>query len=79
MVSHFVSYLLDSSDPTFVQWQCPICLKNYSLENLMIDPYFNRITSLVGPRHTFFLCLFLDIFMFVDSFFLILDVVAQFQ
>jgi len=52
-----------------VQWQCPICLKNYSLENLMIDPYFNRITSLVGPRHTFFLCLFLDIFMFVDSFF----------
>ncbi|KAG2624342.1 hypothetical protein PVAP13_3KG123000 [Panicum virgatum] len=29
------------------KWQCPICLKNYSLENLMIDPYFNRITSLL--------------------------------
>ncbi|XP_052210921.1 E3 SUMO-protein ligase SIZ1-like isoform X2 [Diospyros lotus] len=27
------------------KWQCPICLKNYSLENLIIDPYFNRITS----------------------------------
>ncbi|KAJ7001951.1 hypothetical protein NC653_012125 [Populus alba x Populus x berolinensis] len=26
-------------------WQCPICLKNYSLENIIIDPYFNRITS----------------------------------
>lgn len=29
------------------KWQCPICLKNYSLENIIIDPYFNRITSLV--------------------------------
>ncbi|KAF7048541.1 hypothetical protein CFC21_057292 [Triticum aestivum] len=29
------------------KWQCPICLKNYSLENLIIDPYFNRITSLI--------------------------------
>ncbi|XP_039799071.1 E3 SUMO-protein ligase SIZ1-like isoform X3 [Panicum virgatum] len=29
------------------KWQCPICLKNYSLENLVIDPYFNRITSLL--------------------------------
>ncbi|XP_062179858.1 E3 SUMO-protein ligase SIZ1-like isoform X2 [Phragmites australis] len=29
------------------KWQCPICLKNYSLENLRIDPYFNRITSLL--------------------------------
>ncbi|XP_052155234.1 E3 SUMO-protein ligase SIZ1 isoform X2 [Oryza glaberrima] len=29
------------------KWQCPICLKNYSLESLMIDPYFNRITSLL--------------------------------
>ncbi|XP_020241341.1 E3 SUMO-protein ligase SIZ1-like isoform X2 [Asparagus officinalis] len=29
------------------KWQCPICLKNYSLENLIIDPYFNRITSLM--------------------------------
>uniref|UniRef100_A0A2P2MH77 SP-RING-type domain-containing protein n=2 Tax=Rhizophora mucronata TaxID=61149 RepID=A0A2P2MH77_RHIMU len=27
------------------KWQCPICLKNYSLEYLIIDPYFNRITS----------------------------------
>ncbi|XP_012064860.1 E3 SUMO-protein ligase SIZ1 isoform X2 [Jatropha curcas] len=27
------------------KWQCPICLKNYSLENLIIDPYFNRVTS----------------------------------
>ncbi|KAD3337235.1 hypothetical protein E3N88_32755 [Mikania micrantha] len=26
-------------------WQCPICLKNYSLENVIIDPYFTRITS----------------------------------
>ncbi|CAK7327433.1 unnamed protein product [Dovyalis caffra] len=26
-------------------WQCPICLKNYSLENIIIDPYFSRITS----------------------------------
>ncbi|KAJ0083277.1 hypothetical protein Patl1_30742 [Pistacia atlantica] len=26
-------------------WQCPICLKNYSLENVIIDPYFNRIAS----------------------------------
>ncbi|KAK4367218.1 hypothetical protein RND71_015098 [Anisodus tanguticus] len=28
-----------------VFWQCPICLKNYSLEHVIIDPYFNRITS----------------------------------
>ncbi|KAF6134689.1 hypothetical protein GIB67_002090 [Kingdonia uniflora] len=28
-------------------WQCPICLKNYSLENLIIDPYFNRITTMM--------------------------------
>ncbi|XP_059660604.1 E3 SUMO-protein ligase SIZ1-like isoform X2 [Cornus florida] len=27
------------------KWQCPICLKNYSLENVIIDPYFNRIVS----------------------------------
>ncbi|KAG6436166.1 hypothetical protein SASPL_101050 [Salvia splendens] len=25
-------------------WQCPICLKNYSWENIIIDPYFNRIS-----------------------------------
>ncbi|KAJ1381705.1 Zinc finger, PHD-type [Sesbania bispinosa] len=29
------------------KWQCPICLKNYSLENIVIDPYFNRITSMM--------------------------------
>ncbi|KAL9272730.1 E3 SUMO-protein ligase SIZ1-like protein [Drosera capensis] len=28
-------------------WQCPICLKNYSLEHIIIDPYFNRITTLM--------------------------------
>ncbi|KAL8496728.1 hypothetical protein ACS0TY_020412 [Phlomoides rotata] len=27
------------------KWQCPICLKNYSLEKIVIDPYFNRILS----------------------------------
>ncbi|CAH8357160.1 unnamed protein product [Eruca vesicaria subsp. sativa] len=27
------------------KWQCPICLKNYSLEHIIADPYFNRITS----------------------------------
>ncbi|XVE79080.1 hypothetical protein DITRI_Ditri14bG0028700 [Diplodiscus trichospermus] len=27
------------------KWQCPVCLKNYSLENVIIDPYFNCITS----------------------------------
>uniref|UniRef100_A0A1S3XFW6 E3 SUMO-protein ligase SIZ1-like n=1 Tax=Nicotiana tabacum TaxID=4097 RepID=A0A1S3XFW6_TOBAC len=27
------------------KWQCPICLKNYSLEHVIIDPYFNQITS----------------------------------
>ncbi|XP_047976449.1 E3 SUMO-protein ligase SIZ1-like [Salvia hispanica] len=26
------------------KWQCPICLKNYSWENIIIDPYFNRIS-----------------------------------
>ncbi|CAN6863108.1 unnamed protein product [Brassica oleracea] len=26
-------------------WQCPICLKNYSVEHVIVDPYFNRITS----------------------------------
>lgn len=29
------------------KWQCPICLKNYSLDNIIIDPYFNRIASLI--------------------------------
>lgn len=27
------------------KWQCPICITNYSLEHVIIDPYFNRITS----------------------------------
>ncbi|GLT81843.1 hypothetical protein SLE2022_002730 [Rubroshorea leprosula] len=27
------------------KWQCPICLKNYSLENIIFDPYFNQIAS----------------------------------
>ncbi|XP_024026342.1 E3 SUMO-protein ligase SIZ1 [Morus notabilis] len=31
------------------KWQCPICLKNYSLEYIITDPYFNRITSMM--RH----------------------------
>ncbi|XP_047970239.1 E3 SUMO-protein ligase SIZ1-like isoform X1 [Salvia hispanica] len=26
------------------KWQCPICLKNYSWEKIIIDPYFNRIS-----------------------------------
>lgn len=30
------------------KWQCPVCLKNYSLENVVIDPYFNRITSMLS-------------------------------
>ncbi|CAM0950554.1 unnamed protein product [Alopecurus aequalis] len=29
------------------KWQCPICLKNYSLDSIIIDPYFNRIASLI--------------------------------
>ncbi|XP_042419056.1 E3 SUMO-protein ligase SIZ1-like isoform X2 [Zingiber officinale] len=29
------------------KWQCPICLNNYALENIIIDPYFNRITSML--------------------------------
>ncbi|CAN7038281.1 unnamed protein product [Brassica rapa subsp. trilocularis] len=28
-----------------ILWQCPICLKNYSVEHVIVDPYFNRITS----------------------------------
>ncbi|KAM6597956.1 hypothetical protein CsatA_008480 [Cannabis sativa] len=31
------------------KWQCPICLKNYSLEYVIVDPYFNIITKLM--RH----------------------------
>ncbi|CAL1403387.1 unnamed protein product [Linum trigynum] len=27
------------------KWQCPICLKNYSLDSVIVDPFFNRITT----------------------------------
>ncbi|EPS62109.1 hypothetical protein M569_12684, partial [Genlisea aurea] len=27
------------------KWQCPTCLRNYSLEKIIVDPYYNRITS----------------------------------
>ncbi|KAL9388587.1 hypothetical protein Peur_017192 [Populus x canadensis] len=30
------------------KWQCPICLKNYCLEDIVIDPYFNRISTMMG-------------------------------
>ncbi|PQP99383.1 hypothetical protein Pyn_11937 [Prunus yedoensis var. nudiflora] len=29
------------------KWQCPVCLKNYSLEDIIIDRYFNRITMMM--------------------------------
>lgn len=29
------------------KWQCPICLKNYSLEHIIIDPYFNRVATMM--------------------------------
>uniref|UniRef100_A0A6N2LQH8 SAP domain-containing protein n=1 Tax=Salix viminalis TaxID=40686 RepID=A0A6N2LQH8_SALVM len=29
-------------------WQCPVCLKNYSLEDIVVDPYFNRITTMMS-------------------------------
>lgn len=29
------------------KWQCPICLKNYSLENIVIDQYFSHISSVM--------------------------------
>ncbi|XP_031400917.1 E3 SUMO-protein ligase SIZ1-like isoform X3 [Punica granatum] len=29
------------------KWQCPICMQNYSLENLIVDPYFNRVASMM--------------------------------
>ncbi|KAH9619623.1 hypothetical protein KSS87_021389 [Heliosperma pusillum] len=29
-------------------WQCPICLKNYSLEDIIVDPFFNRILHMIG-------------------------------
>ncbi|KVI04996.1 hypothetical protein Ccrd_016686, partial [Cynara cardunculus var. scolymus] len=28
-------------------WQCPICLRNYSLEDIIIDPYLNRIVKMM--------------------------------
>ncbi|KAJ6317521.1 hypothetical protein OIU76_013126 [Salix suchowensis] len=30
------------------KWQCPVCLKNYSLEDIVMDPYFNRITTMMS-------------------------------
>ncbi|CAH8386059.1 unnamed protein product [Eruca vesicaria subsp. sativa] len=27
------------------KWQCPHCLKNYSVEHVIVDPYVNRITA----------------------------------
>ncbi|OVA18127.1 zinc finger protein [Macleaya cordata] len=36
-----------ASCSTYCIWQCPICLKNYSLENIIIDPYFNRISTMM--------------------------------
>ncbi|KAL9230505.1 hypothetical protein vseg_005845 [Gypsophila vaccaria] len=30
------------------KWQCPICLKNYSLEDVIVDPFFNRILHMIG-------------------------------
>ncbi|KAE8682479.1 E3 SUMO-protein ligase SIZ1 [Hibiscus syriacus] len=38
-------YNIFISSWNYFMWQCPICLKNYTLENIIIDPYFNRITS----------------------------------
>ncbi|KAJ7522680.1 hypothetical protein O6H91_18G022500 [Diphasiastrum complanatum] len=29
------------------KWQCPICLKNYTLGDLVIDPYFNLIAEMM--------------------------------
>lgn len=29
------------------KWQCPICLKNYSLEDVVIDPFFNLIVNML--------------------------------
>jgi hypothetical protein len=48
-MNRFLLYLFYVSELPLhsTQWQCPICLKNYSLENIIIDPYFNRITSKV--------------------------------
>ncbi|KAI3809953.1 hypothetical protein L1987_19557 [Smallanthus sonchifolius] len=31
------------------KWQCPICLKNYSLDDIIIDPYLNRIVKMMQP------------------------------
>lgn len=27
------------------KWQCPICMENYSVDLIIIDPYFNRVTT----------------------------------
>ncbi|XP_076926533.1 E3 SUMO-protein ligase SIZ1-like [Bidens hawaiensis] len=31
------------------KWQCPICLKNHSLEDIIIDPYLNRVVKMMQP------------------------------
>ncbi|KAF5794690.1 putative chromatin regulator PHD family [Helianthus annuus] len=31
------------------KWQCPICLKNHSLEDIIVDPYLNRIVKMMQP------------------------------
>jgi len=27
------------------KWQCPICMENYSVDSIIIDPYFNCVTT----------------------------------
>ncbi|KAL8140473.1 hypothetical protein V2J09_006494 [Rumex salicifolius] len=39
-----ILFLFNIKMPT---WQCPICLKNYSLEHIVVDPYFNRVTTMM--------------------------------
>ncbi|KAI3905721.1 hypothetical protein MKW92_035592 [Papaver armeniacum] len=34
--------------PTLFPVAVPICLKNYALEHMIIDPYFNRITAMMS-------------------------------
>ncbi|KAL6563621.1 SUMO ligase siz1 [Orobanche gracilis] len=42
----FRSGSVRGNEPTLQEdWQCPVCLKNYSWEEIIIDPYFNQITS----------------------------------
>ena len=52
-------------DCFILQWQCPICLKNYSLEDVLIDPFFNRIVNMVFTQSDFS---FVDYWEFVVQF-----------